>query len=65
MASGSEDLKKQLEDFAGREIGLEAEQFKWLEYACGCRLITPPTAMLHRECFSRGKSAATRPHYWM
>ena len=36
MASRSEDLlKKQLEDFAGREIGLEADQLKWLEYPVG------------------------------
>ena len=167
MASRSEDLlKKQLEDFAGREIGLEAEQLEWLEYPVGasdytadgyvasrmlfsgqkrCRkatlldidgasytgpdgkrilrlsdyacfpglflrgfrepvnllatargpkpffvttthalvetdlgygnirlsgwsilsvpLLTRPTAMLHRGCFSRGKSAAARPHY--
>jgi hypothetical protein len=62
MASGSEDLKKQLEELAGREIGLEAEQLKWLEYPVGASHYTADGYVASRM-LSRGESAAARPHY--
>ena len=55
MASGSEDLKKQLEDFAGREIGLEAEQLKWLEYPVGASHYTADGYVASRMLFSGQK----------
>src|SRR5829696_5933777 len=55
MASGSEDLKKQLEDFAGREIGLEAEQLKWLEYPVGASHYTADGYVVSRMLFSGQK----------
>ena len=62
MASGSDDLKKQLEDFAGREIGLEAEQLKWLEYPVGASHYTADGYVASRMLFS-GQKRCRRPHY--
>ena len=56
MASRSEDLlKKQLEDFAGREIGLEADQLKWLEYPVGASHYTVDGYVASRMLFSGQK----------
>ena len=56
MASRSEDLlKKQLEDFAGREIGLEADQLKWLEYPVGASHYTADGYVASRMLFSGQK----------